>query len=527
MLKQGLFQRFYASVQSHPDKPALVIGKTSYTYRELFQKVNLIAQNLAESIDENEQWIGFLSDKSVEAYSSILGILQVGRGYVPLNPKFPGERLRAMIIDAGIKTILVAPQSNTEALLLKIFENFAGQKPKIIMLKPLINGFKISGILYQNIDQSLNTELISSFINEDSPAYLLFTSGSTGRPKGIGIHQGAAAVYLDHVINHYQFSQEDRISQFFELTFDPSVHDLFCTWSVGASLHVVADADMWAPARFIQTHQLTVWYSTPSVITTMHKMHMLNPGSFPTIKWSLFSGEALGVNAVKIWEKAASFSLIENLYGPTEATVNITKYRWSDTTENESEGGIVPIGTTWSSQLMKVIDENKNEVAFGELGELCFSGPQLAKGYWNSPEKTTAQFIVMDGKTWYRTGDLVKWSSLGNLIFKGRIDSQVKVRGFRMELQEIEHYLNLFFKVPAVAVSWPIGSAVADRIYAMVETNHKINEAEAREYCAKYLPAYFLPEKILTLGEFPLNSSGKIDRKTLAKLVEEYVNVNI
>jgi amino acid adenylation domain-containing protein len=351
-------------------------------------------------------------------------------------------------------------------------------------------------------------------------AYLLFTSGSTGQPKGVPIRQSNVQAYVDYAVARYDVSERDRFSQEFDFTFDLSVHDMFVCWERGACLYCVPERDTIFPAKFIRDNQLTMWFSVPSVVGTLARARLLQPGCFPSLRWSLFCGEPLSATYASLWQEAAPGSTVENLYGPTETTIAISHYRW-DRARSPAEclNGIVPIGWVFEGQRCRVIDSDGRIVHLVGSGELCLQGSQVASGYWNDTEKTSRQFGRLRGNQdgiWYLTGDFVKQGEDECLFYLGRIDQQVKIRGYRVELQEIELVLRRICGTQeAVAVPWPTREGAAEGLVAFVSGMDKLDEKYVLQACREILPDYMVPRTVCLVSEIPLNHNGKTDRQKL------------
>lgn len=280
-----------------------------------------------------------------------------------------------------------------------------------------------------------------------------------------------------------------------------------------------------APARFIKDHALTVWFSVPSIIGFMSIMGMLRPGTLPSLRVSLFCGEALPASYASAWQEAAPQSIVENLYGPTETTIAITRYRWNQIESHQAcENGIVPIGWVYDGQQTCIVDSTLRPVPVGAIGELCLSGSQLTNGYWNNPSTTAAQFVrlpSMGEALWYRTGDLVRKDESDCHYYLGRIDHQVKIRGHRIELQEIEHVLRRSSHAAQVAaVAWPVKQGLAEGIVAFVFRALNQDQGAILTACRETLPDYMVPKSVHFLDEIPLNANGKLDRLKLISILE-------
>jgi non-ribosomal peptide synthetase component F len=318
----------------------------------------------------------------------------------------------------------------------------------------------------------------------------------------------------------YALTPDDRVAETADLSFDISVSNMFVTWNAGASLHILNAAAMFSLVKFVRRHELTVWYSVPSVIPLLQKTKALTPACMPSLRLTFFAGEPLPVAAAEAWRAAAPNSRVENLYGPTEATVVCLRQRVETSVRATAERGIVAIGKPFQGARVAILDENLRFAKPGEKGEIALAGPQLSAGYWGRPDLTALRFPTLDGERWYLTGDFGVEDGDGVFHHLGRIDNQVKVRGNRVELEEIEEHLRrLGMTNDAAAVAWPIEHGSASGIVGFV--------AGAKATCEKLaqdlrlaLPSYMAPSAIIELERLPLNDNGKIDRKALTHLLE-------
>jgi non-ribosomal peptide synthetase component F len=330
--------------------------------------------------------------------------------------------------------------------------------------------------------------------------------------------------YVDYVTRRYGFSSDDRMSQTFDLTFDLAAHDMFVAWHNGACVCCPTQKQSIKPGAFINNACLTVWFSVPSTAVFMRRLGVLKPQMYPGLRLSLFCGEALPVELVRQWALAAPNSVIENIYGPTELTIACTAYRWNDTkSPGQCEQGLVPIGHPFDRMDAVILDEKLQEVPDGVPGELLMTGPQLSLGYWQDEEKTRRAFVSIPGKagTYYRTGDRVRRSGPGQpLVYLGRLDSQIKVLGHRVELGEVEAAVRDESGFDGVvALGWPLTASGADGIEVFIQAGG-IDTKELLERLRTRLPLYMVPRNLRLLPKFPLNPNGKYDRKALQIMLE-------
>jgi amino acid adenylation domain-containing protein len=364
-----------------------------------------------------------------------------------------------------------------------------------------------------------------SAVDPNAIAYLLFTSGSTGIPKGVMVAHRNVLHFLDVMVVRYAVTERDRFSQLFDLTFDLSAFDMFLAWERGACVCAPTPKQKMVPSSYVADAGLTIWFSVPSTAVLLQRLGKLKPDLYPGLRLALFCGEALPVDVMEAFRNAAPNAVLENIYGPTEVTIACTAYRWDATrSPGESELGLVPIGDAYPGMQAIVADSSLQEVADGESGELLMSGPQVALGYWKDPDKTASVFVVPPGRdaVFYRTGDRVRRAKAGApLVYLGRIDNQIKIQGYRVELEEVESALrDASGAGVAIAVGWPPNPGGADGIVAFLGADAADCDA-IRNRLKERLPPYMVPRDIRLVTEFPLNANGKVDRKALRRRLEE------
>jgi amino acid adenylation domain-containing protein len=522
----GLIAGFDRSAKQFSSRLALVVGESHLTYLDL----QLLAGRIASAVVRHEQGsyplAAILAHRSVIAYAGILGILTAGKGYVPLNGKFPIERTRKMLQSSGCKILVVGKECFH--LLPKLLPLMDGHLTLLLPEASDVSHLSSAFPMHRFVSCGDTETPHSPFVSHASPtdiAYLLFTSGSTGDPKGVPISHSNVVSYVQYACNRYEVNQHDRFSQVFDLTFDLSIHDMFVCWQRGACLFCLPENVVKAPAKFIRDHQLTMWFSVPSLIGILAKMRLLQPGCFSSLRYSLFCGEPLPCSYASAWQDAAPNSIVENLYGPTETTIAISHYRWDRVTSpRECRNGIVPIGLMFEGQTCCVDESEHKGVSHDHHGELWLSGSQVANGYWNDSEKTRERFLRRpnDGdRVWYRTGDLVRQDDTGCLHFLGRIDDQVKICGYRIELQEVEAVLRKACASEQVAsVVWPPSNEGAQGLVAFVSGLGTLDENRALAYCRDCLPDYMVPRRVVLIDDMPVNANGKTDKAGLLRLLQ-------
>jgi amino acid adenylation domain-containing protein len=449
--------------------------------------------------------------RNVATYAAYLGLLAAGLGYVPINAKDPIARILNVIK-------LVNPQ------LVVVCADAAGLLPSILSSDVGCPAFTFTDFVEQDRSIRRNANDIVPQVATHLPsdlgqAYILFTSGSTGTPKGVAITQSSVVHYVDRATEILGIGPNDRMSQHASTTFDFSVHDMFVCWSAGATLFVLSDADLWNPTNFIRKHELTHWASVPSVVAIMGRVGALDPASLPSLRSTMFSGEALEDVIARAWHVAASNSEIFNFHGTTEATVAETYHRWISGADN-ARNGIVSIGRPFDGIELMIVDEHLALQRAKEPGELCISGPQVASGYWQQPRATQERFVRLPQsgeRVWYRTGDRALVDVDGRYWYAGRLDQQIKIRGHRVETAEVEHCLSsVTAGARVVVVGWPQTRSGAEGLVAFIEADARDPETLLRR-CKETLPSYMVPQRLIFVREFGLSANGKIDRISLAR----------
>jgi amino acid adenylation domain-containing protein len=523
----GLVQGFLRSVEAFGGHLAIEVGGETLTYEALFRKAASLAATLTQhqTSAAGPPLTAVYAYRSSTAFAGILAALLRGHGYVPLNRTFPVERTKIMLRRSGCRALVV--DAGSEDQLNQILGEMENGMLIVLPERQDVRDYASRWTKHRFIGAS---SLVSDAqwnpvdVSADSIAYLLFTSGSTGIAKGVMVVHRNIKPYIDFIADRYSINCDDRFSQTFDLTFDLSVSDMFVAWERGACVCCPSEKVLINPGRFINDARLTIWFSVPSTAVFMKRLGSLKAGAYPRLRVSLFCGEALSVQLAKAWAAAAPNSIVENLYGPTELTIACSYYRWApEHTPSESASGLVPIGEPFPGMRAVVVDDLLNEVRPGEAGELLMTGPQLSLGYWNDPLQTATAFVTPPGRSevYYRTGDRVRrHEGKGPLLYLGRTDDQIKILGYRVELGEIEAVVREESGIEGVvALGWPQTAGGAGGVEVFLQAAGPTRPGLTQRV-ANRLPSYMLPRKYHFLTPFPLNATGKYDRKALTKRLE-------
>ncbi len=502
-----MLKRIKHSFEKFPDKNALNINGTNFTYSDLGNVVSKVRTYLERNCDGEEKLIGILSKGSggIGTYGAIYGTLFAGKGYVPVNPSNPVERNNSILRRAGIKTLLCDELDER----VKSFAEENGAVPVIINgLPECENNFSLPSV------------------NENDIAYILFTSGSTGIPKGVPITLGNLNSFIEAFLElGFDIGENDRFLQMFELTFDFSVICYMIPLCIGACFYTVpTEGIKYTNVYAVMEEQgITFACLVPTVISYLKPF--LNEISLEKIKYSLFCGETLFRDAAEEWSRCIPNGRIINAYGPTEATVFCTTFDWNKYGPGKKTfNGGISIGKEMKNTKAVVVNEELKPAGEGEIGELCLSGAQLMPGYWNDPAKTSEVFFTLitgeKETVFYRTGDLAFIDGDGDLMFCGRKDSQIKIQGFRVELGEIEHYSReILGNLNSAAIAYKNSSGIT-MIHLFIEGRAEDTDIILRKLRTK-IPGYMMPTGITFLSSFPLSGNGKIDRPALAGLLNK------
>ncbi|MFJ4652870.1 non-ribosomal peptide synthase/polyketide synthase [Nocardia sp. NPDC088792] len=486
---------FDAQVQRTPTATAVIAGDRSLTYAELSEQANRLARLLIERGAGPESLVVLAMSRSVELVIAMYAVLRAGAAYVPIDPGHPAERIANVLGTAHPLLVLTtaADAFDTDAA-------------------PLLRLDEVDLSRYS--EARIGDRERGAVVYPEHPAYVLFTSGSTGTPKGVAVSHRSIANQMAWMQAEYRISRSDVYLQKTPSTFDVSLWGYFLPLRVGATL-VLASPDGHRDARYlaetVAAHGVTLTDFVPSMLSVF-AAHA-EPGELDSLRDVFVAGEAFPVETVVAF-RAVSDATLHNLYGPTEAAVTVT-YR-----EADEFSPAVPMGEPeWNTQVY-VLDSRLRPAPIGVPGELYLAGVQLARGYYDRADLTSDRFVAnpygFPGARMYRTGDLVKWTQDGELAYLGRIDFQIKFRGQRIELADIESALLTLPEVGQAAVRL-IAADTGDYLagYVIRSAGSELDTTAVRDRLTALLPPYMVPTTVVELTEFPLGTSGKLDRGAL------------
>jgi D-alanine--poly(phosphoribitol) ligase subunit 1 len=504
-MQLNVLDYFEQTARAMPEQTAVSEKARRISFREMRSAALAIAQRIIPIADLKCEPIGVYLPKSIESVTSFLGILYSGNFYVPLDAKAPVERLSVILKNLSPACII------TNSKFLSALTKAGYSQDKIIILDDMPAA----------IGPECTLEVASRYqaLIDTDPVYVIYTSGSTGVPKGVTIPHRGVIDYIDWANSVYSISENDIIGNQAPFFFDNSTLDIYLSFSRGATLHLIPDEAFTFPVKLIEHIRdfgITTIFWVPSLMSTVANFDILASVKLPLLKNVLFAGEAMPARTLNYWRKHLPNALFSNLYGPTEITVDCTYY---NVTRPIADDEPVPIGFPCRNSDVLILNDQDKLAAIGEIGELCVRGSSLALGYWNAPEKTASAFVQNPLRPQYperiyRTGDLVQKNNLGEILFLGRKDSQIKHQGYRIELGEIE---TVSSNLEGVRTACVLYNTSKQEITLFYEADRDLPARELREKLAHSLPRYMLPAVFKWLPKMPINSNGKIDRPMLVQ----------
>ena len=495
---KAVIELFEEQVVKTPNNIALVFEDTSLTYKELNEKANQLANFIKLEGFVPEDVICILMDKSIEMIIAILAILKNRCAYLPIDVTYPQERIEYIIKDSKSKLLLTSKNKNTFNLPIKsIYIDLDND----------------------NIYNSNYKDNIFMTRNSTDLAYIMYTSGSTGNPKGVMIENKSISRLIINN-NYIKFLKNDRILQTGSIVFDACTFEIWGAFLNGLPLYIIKKENLLDESIFheyVLKNKITVlWLTAP----LFNQLCESNPHMFKTVRCLLTGGDVLSPKHINMAKLANPDLTIINGYGPTENTTFSCCYQID---KNYTDS--IPIGGPIANSTCYVVSHDNNLQPVGIPGELWVGGDGVARGYFNNDEMTSDKFIYSNlvNTRIYKTGDLVKWDSNGHLIFLGRIDNQIKIRGFRVELSEITTVINSYNNIKE---AYTIFDTVHNQksICSYVVSDKKIDFGDLKKYLSNQLPKYMIPTYFMQLDSLPINQNGKVNKKLLPKNFEIYSN---
>jgi amino acid adenylation domain-containing protein len=498
----------------YPDHEAMRFNGQALTYAEWHRRAGNLARVLAEQGVRRGDRVGVYLHKCLETAVAIYGIWKAGAAYVPLDPLAPLARLTFALNDCGVRHLITQPAKlETVKQLLP-----QTQVECVIGVAGEVSARTISWAEVERGAQPAPDVLMM----EDDLAYVMYTSGSTGTPKGLMHTHASGLSYARLSAQQYAVSHTDRLGNHSPLHFDMSTFEYFTGPMCGATTIIIPEPVTKLPAslsKLIETERLTIWYSVTTAIVQMVLRGALPQRDLSALRWINYGGEPFPPQKLRELQKLVPHAQISNVYGPAEVN-QCTYYTVPPLAEGYDES--IPIGYVWADSEGLLLGEDDQPVAAGEIGELVMRTPTMMRGYWGRPDLNAKAFFrrrVFDHyeDVFYRTGDLMKVDAEGLLRFYGRKDRQIKTRGYRVELDEVETALSLHPAVgecAAYAVPDDEGGQLVEAAI-IVKKDHSTTEGELKSEVALRLPPYAVPYKIRLLDDFPRTGTGKIDRRAL------------
>ena len=494
-MQKSVIEYLERTVCSYPDKIAVRDFGMSITFSELWSAARSISYAIvSEGVQKNSP-VGVYIPKGCKMVESFAGINMCGCFYVPLDTKSPESRVSSIL--TTLESNHVITDKEHVAQLAAFF------KGKVLVIEDILNNL--------TADDGKRNDLL---LIDTDPVYSIFTSGSTGTPKGVVIAHRGVIDYIDWAVSTFKITSESVIGNQAPFYFDNSTLDIYLMYATGATLDIIPESCFAFPAKlidYLNEHKITFVFWVPFVLVNVANMNILASKKPEYLKDVFFAGEVMPNRHLNYWRKHLPDCRYANLYGPTEITVDCTYY----VVEREfTDDEPLPIGFPCRNSDVLILVDRKRLAKQGEQGELCVRGSSLALGYYNNPEKTVASFIQNPLQSHYPekiycTGDVVYENELGEIMYVGRLDAQIKHNGYRIELGEIETAILGTNMVDNCCVVYDF---VNKKIVLYYQAAQDINLAEFRKSLSTKIPRYMLPTEYHREEMLVQNKSGKIDR---------------
>ena len=491
---------FVLAIRSFSARNAFCINDVYYTYKDLGEYVSKIRFAIKRLHHDNIH-IGLAANDDIETYASIFALWLEGKAYIPLHPKQPLNRSEEIIKQINIITVLDS----------RTVSEFPNQQV-----------LSTRNLSYENDVLANDVK-----IDDERLAYVLFTSGSTGIPKGVTISRKNVSAFMDSFWDSgIVITEEDRCLQCFDLTFDVSIQSFLVPLLKGACVYTIPHEEIKYSYVYglLENYRLTFGAMPPSMLRYLKRY--FEEINVPSVRYCILTAEASPIDLVQQWAKCIPNADLYDFYGPTEATIYCTFYKISGDKPNKTLNGMISIGRPMKNVDAIIIDENYNILAKGVKGQLCLSGDHVTPGYWASPEKNAEVFFEKEYKgklqRFYRTGDICFYDEEDYLMLYGRIDSQAKIQGYRIDLGEIEYHARKYLNGGNVVVL-TFTNNIGNTELALFIEGTTGNTTALVDYMKTKIPLYMIPTKIIFEHEFTLNSNSKVDKIKLGERLKEHI----
>ncbi|MFW6028940.1 MAG: amino acid adenylation domain-containing protein [Halanaerobiales bacterium] len=477
---------FKEQVENNPNNIALIYGNKTITYRELNKKANTLANILIKKGVRSNKIVALFVNKSMDMIIAILAIHIAGGAYLPIDSNYPINRVEYMINDSNIDIIITDKRNKIK---------LSNLQKDIIDLTMIDYSKKGSSIILNN--------------KKDDLAYLIYTSGTTGNPKAVQVDNSNLSNYIFAFLKEFKLNDHDRFLQQSSICFDASVEEIFPILTVGGAIVIVNKETVLNIKKLLNIiieNGVTFISCSPYLLNEINKLDC----ELSNIIF-ISGGDVLKEEYISNFKKGQ----IYNTYGPTEATVCTSFYHVLNKDKQS-----IPIGKPITNYQVYILNKNNKLLPPGYIGELCISGDGISRGYLNKKELTNRKFIsnpFVKGSKMYKTGDLAKWLEDGNIEYCGRIDNQINIRGYRIEIEEIERTVESYGNIIRCVLTVEENKSGFKKLIAYLLAYQDIDIDHLRLYLSGYLPDYMMPVHFIKVNEFPLTSSGKVDKTLLPK----------
>jgi D-alanine--poly(phosphoribitol) ligase subunit 1 len=503
----GLWKAFAATAEADSTAPALIFSDSVCSFGELKALAERCAAALTARGGVHGDVIALQLPKRRIAYALLLACLRLGAPYVFLDPKNPPERTARIVAQLRPKILF----------------------SEIDTLNPFGEALTLGNANNEGWLDRIADHVAPSIVTGTDPAYIMFTSGSTGEPKGAVIpHQGALSL-MKWARDMVRASPRERFTGINPLHFDNSVFDVYCGLLNGAALVPIETSEIANPATWVKTiraARATVMFAVPTLFLILDQLGLLTPKALPGVRTFQFGGEGYPIGKLREFHNRFSGGArLINVYGPTETSCICSSIEITPAILTAPDSEFPPLGAIHPDFAYAVLDDRQTPVPRGQAGELWIGGPCVGLGYYANPEETTARFRQDPRQDkyraiYYRSGDRVREDEDGRLWFQGRVDNQVKIRGHRIELEEIDLAVQ---SVPNVQRAVAVVQAGTDggEIAVAYTANRAVAAEDVLVVCKQKLPAYMRPARAVQFDELPRNANGKVDRKAAKALLEQ------